>query len=190
MVLLFFMRGDLHEATGEMVFGHTISLGYYLIGFSLFVLVVGLISSFLGATSSDDEEFTTQLLMVPGHHWLWLWVAAFGWVSILPIVGYYFWLQFATAFYSIIHPTLWFQLGSGLFFGFLGIGALLKGVEVSLKAVSYKNSYGGVVWKRVLVFLAGSLLLASLVAPALLNLDISRMKDMPASLGSHPWWVL
>jgi hypothetical protein len=42
----------------------------------------------------------------------------------------------------------------------------------------------------VLIFLAGTLFLASLVSPFLLNLDINRLKDMPASLGAHPWWVL
>jgi hypothetical protein len=107
-----------------------------------------------------------------------------------PIIAYYIWLQFATALYSIIHPSLWFQEGTDLFLGFLGIVALFMGIEISLKAVSDKGSFGGVVWKRVLAFLAGSILLVSVVSTILLNIDIDRMKEMPASLGSHPWWVL
>ena len=107
-----------------------------------------------------------------------------------PIVAYYFWLQIATALYSVIHPSLWFQVGSGLFFGFIGIAALFKGIEISLRAVFDKSSYGAVIWKRVAMFLVGTALLASLVSPFLLNLDIDRMKDMATSLGTHHWWVL
>jgi hypothetical protein len=40
------------------------------------------------------------------------------------------------------------------------------------------------------MFLVGTVLLASLVSPFLLNMDIDRMKDMPVSLGAHPWWIL
>jgi hypothetical protein len=68
--------------------------------------------------------------------------------------------------------------------------ALVIGIEISLRAVSDKSSYGGVVWKRVLVFIAGALIFSGVVSPLLLNMDIARLKDMPASLGAHPWWVL
>ena len=190
IALLFLFRDDLDQAVVEVAFGHSISMGLYLIGFSLLTLIVGFVSSFLGAASREDEELTASLLMVPSHHWLWLWMAGSLWIGMLPIVAYYIWLQFATALYSIIHPSLWFQEGTDLFLGSLGIAALFIGIDISLKAVSDKRSYGGVVWKRVLTFLAGSLVLASLVAPVLLNIDINRMKDMPASLGSHPWWIL
>ena len=190
IALLYFLRRDLDKSTGDNILGHPLSVGNYLIILSSLILIVGLASSFLGASSRNDEELTAQLLLVPSRHWLWLWIAGFAWVSMLPIVAYYLWLQIATALYSVIHPSLWFQVGSGLVFGFLGIASLFKGIEISLKAVSDKSSYGGVVWKRVLMFLAGTLVLASLVAPFLLNLDINRMKDMPASLGAHPWWVL
>jgi hypothetical protein len=82
-------------------------------------------------------------------------------------------------------------VGSGLFFGFFGIVALFAGVDISFKAVSDRKSYGGVVWKRFLVFLGAGVILAMLVSPILLNIDISRMKEMPSSLGnSHPWWIL
>jgi hypothetical protein len=190
IAFLYFLRTDLDKSTGESILGHPLSVGNYLIILSLLILIVGLASSFLGASSRNDEELTAQVLLVPSCHWLWLWIAGFAWVSMLPIAAYYIWLQIATGLYSVIHPSLWFQVGSGLFFGFLGIAALFKGIEVSLKAVSDKNSYGGVIWKRVLTFLLGTLVLASLVAPFLLNLDIDRMKEMPASLGAHPWWVL
>ena len=188
--LLYLFRRDLDEAVVEVGFGRSVSLAHYLIGFSLLTLIAGFASSFLGATSNKDEELATRLLMVPSRHWLWLWIAGSLWVSTFPIVAYYIWLQFATALYSIIHPSLWFQEGTDLFLGFWGIAALFMGIEISLRAVSEKESYGGVVWKRVLVFLAGSLVLASVVSPILLNIDIDRMKEMPASLGSHPWWVL
>lgn len=191
MALLVFFRGDvLDQPTGESLFGHPISIGASLIFPSSLTLIVGLASSFLGATSRDYEELTAQLLLVPSRHWLWLWLAGFAWVSILPFVAYFVWLMVATGLYSTIHPSLWFGVGTGLFFGFLGIAALFKGIEISLNAVSEKSSCGGVVWKRVLMFLAGSLVLVSVVAPLLLNLDIDRLKDMPASLGAHPWWVL
>jgi hypothetical protein len=188
--LLYFLGYDLDQPTGDSIFGHELSVKSYLFGLTLLILVVGLASSFLGAESRNDEEITGSLFMVPNRHWLWLWIAASVWVSMVPVVLYYLWLQFAIALYSTIHPSLWFQLGSGLFFGFLGVAALFKGIEVSLRAVSDRSSYGGLVWKRVLMFLAGTLVLASLVSPFLLNLDINRLKDMPASLGSHPWWVL
>jgi hypothetical protein len=154
--LLFLFRDDLDEAVVEVAFGHSISIGLYLIGFSLLTLTVGFVSSFLGATSREDEELTAQLLVVPSRHWLWLWTAGSLWIGMLPIVAYYIWLQFATAFYSIIHPSLWFQEGTDLFLGSLGIAALFIGIDISLKAVSDKRSYGAVVWKRVLTFLAGS----------------------------------
>jgi hypothetical protein len=174
--------------TGDSLYG--LSVGNYFGVLSLTLIVVGLASSFLGATSRNDGELTAQLLRMPARHWLWLWIAGFAWVSMLPIVIYFYWLVFATALYATIHPSLWFQVGEGLFFGFLGTAALFKGIEISLKAVSDKSSYGGVVWKRVLIFLAGSLVLASVIAPLLLNLNINGLKDMPASLGAHPWWVL
>jgi hypothetical protein len=156
----------------------------------LLILIVGFVSSFLGAALRNDDELMARLLNVPSGHWLWLWIAAFGWVSILPIVLYYVWLQFAIGLYSIIHPSLWFQVGSDLFFGFWGILALIVGVDISLKAVSDKRSYGGIIWKRVMVFIGAGVLLASLVSPVLLNFDIYRMKEMPASLGANPWWIL
>jgi hypothetical protein len=151
---------------------------------------VGFASSFLGATSNSDEELTTRLLMVPPRHWLWLWIAGSLWVGMFPIVAYYIWLQFATGLYSIVHPSLWLREGTDLFLGSLGILALFMGIEISLKVVSEKESCGGAVWGRVLAFLAGSLLLVSVVSPILLNIDIDRMKEIPAALGSHPWWVL
>lgn len=189
-VFLYFLREDLDAAVGERIFDHSLSLQTYLIGFAILILAVGLASAFFGATSRNDEELTAHLLLVPSGHWFWLWIAGFAWVSMFPIVAYYFWLQIATALYSVIHPSLWFQVGSGLFFGFIGIVALFKGIEISLRAVSDRSSYGAVVWKRVAMFLVGTVLLASIVSPFLLNLDIDRMKDMPASLGAHPWWVL
>jgi len=190
IVLLFFLRGGLDQSTGESVFGHPLSVGNYLIVLTSLILIVGLASSFLGATSRDDEELTAQLLLIPSAHWLWLWIAAYAWVSMLPIAAYYFWLQIATALYSFIHPFLWFQVGSDLALGFLGVVALFIDIDISLRAVADRSSYGGVVWKRVLMFLVGTAVLASLIAPVLLNLDINRMKGMPASLGAHPWWVL
>jgi hypothetical protein len=111
-------------------------------------------------------------------------------VSMLPVILYYLWLQIATTLYAIPHPSLWFREGSDIFFGFIGIGIFLKGIEISVRAVSSKTAYGGVIWKRVLMFLMATILLASMLAPLALNLDIDRMKDMPASLGSHPWWIL
>jgi hypothetical protein len=190
IAFLFFLRDNLDETTGESIFGQPLSLKTYFIGFALLILIVGFISSFLGANSRNDEELTAHLHLVPSGHWFWLWIAGFAWVSTFPIIAYYFWLQIATALYSIIHPSLWFQDVSGLFFGIIGILALFKGIEISLRAVSDKSSYGAVVWKRVSMFLIGTVLLASLVSPILLNFDINRMKDMPASLGAHPWWVL
>ena len=190
MALLYYVRDDLGETTGESIFGYPLSVGTYLVILSLLVLIVGLISAYLGATSRNDEYLTAHFVLMPSGHWFWLWIAGFAWVSMLPIVLYYFWLQLATALYSIIHPALWFLAGSDLVLGFLGIVALFTGIEISLKAVSDKTSYGGGIWKRVLVFLAGTVLLASLIAPVLLNIDINRMKDVPAFLGAHPWWVL
>ncbi len=190
IVFLLVLRDDLNVTTGDSVFGQPLSVKAYIGGLVVLILIVGFISSFLGANSRDDEKLTTQLLLVPSGHWFWLWIAGSAWVSMLPVVAYYFWLQIATMLYSIIHPSLWFQVGSGIFFGFLGIAALLKGIEISLRAVSEKSSYGAAVWKRVSMFLVGTLLLTSIASPFLLNLDINRMKEMPASLGAHPWWVL
>jgi hypothetical protein len=190
IALLFFLRVNLDQASGNGFFGHSISLGHYLIGFSLLILIVGFAGSFLGATSRNDEELTSEILLIRSRHWLWLWIAGFGWVSMLPLVAYYIWLQSATALYAIIHPSLWLSEGYGLFFGMLGIAALIKGIQISLKAVSRKDSFGGAVWKRILMFLVGLLVLSSLVSPFLLNVDIDKLRDVPASLGSHPWWVL
>jgi hypothetical protein len=190
IAFLYFLRDNLDQTTGDTIFGQSLSLKSYFIGFALLILVIGFISAFLGANSRNDEELTAHLLLVPSGHWFWLWVAGFAWVSMFPIVAYYFWLQIATALYSVIHPSLWFQVGSGLFFGFIGIAALFKGIEISLSAVSDKSSYGAVIWKRVAMFLVGTALLASLISPFLLNLDIDKMKDMATSLGAHHWWVL
>ncbi len=190
IAFLYFLRDNLDQTTGDTIFGQSLSLKTYFLGFALLILVVGFISAFLGANSRNDEELTAHLLLVPSGHWFWLWIAGFAWVSMFPIIAYYFWLQIATALYSVIHPSLWFQVGSGLLLGFIGIAALFKGIEISLRAVSDRSSYGAVIWKRVAMFLVGTALLASLVSPFLLNLDIDRMKDMATSLGAHPWWVL
>lgn len=190
IALLVFLRGDLDESTGQNVFGHPISIGAFVSLLSLLTLIAGLAGAFQGARSREYEELTTQLLVIPSRHWLWLWIAAAFWVSMLPVVAYFVWLMVATSLYATVHPSLWFGVGTDLFFGFIGIAALFKGIEMSLTAVSEKSSSGRLVWKRVLVFLAGSLVLASVLAPLLLNLDIDRLKDMPASLGAHPWWVL
>lgn len=190
IAILFLFRDDLRDEVVEVAFGHTVSLALYLIGFSLLTLVVGFVCSFLGAASSGEEELTTLLLRVPPRHWLWLWLAGYVWMSTFPIAAYYIWLQFATGIYSIIHPSLWLREGTDLFLGSIGMVALFMGIEISLKAVSDRDSFGGIVWKRVLVFLAGSVLLVSIVSPILLNIDIDRMKEMPASLGNQPWWIL
>ena len=191
VALLFMLRDDLDVPSGDSVFGYPISIGEYLVDLSVLILLIGFVASFMGAKSRNDEDDIAPLLMMPTGHWLWLWIALFGWVSIFPIMAYYIWLQIAVAIYSIIHPSLWFQAGSDLFFGFLGIMALFAGVGISFKAVSDKQSYGGIVWKRFLAFLGAGVILATLVSPILLNIDISSMKDMPASLGNnHPWWIL
>ena len=191
VALLFIVRDNLDVPSGDSVFGHPISIGEYLVGLSLLILLIGFAASFVGANSRNDEDDIAPLLIMPTGHWLWLWIALFGWVSIFPIMAYYTWLQIAVAVYSIIHPSLWLQAGSDLFFGFLGIMALLAGVGYSFKAVSDKQSYGGIVWKRFLVFLGAGVILATLVSPILLNIDISSMKEIPTSLGnSHPWWIL
>jgi hypothetical protein len=190
VTLFILLRVDFDQASGEAVFGYSISLRQLVFGISLLVFLAGVAGSVFASSLRDDEEVTAGLAQMPSRHWLWIWLGGAAWVSMLPLVLYYVWLQFATAFYSIFHPSLWFQDGSDLFFGFLGIVALGWGIGVSLRAVSDKGSYGGVVWKRVLVFLGGTLILASVVSPFFLNLDIDRMKDMPASLGSHPWWIL
>jgi hypothetical protein len=189
--LLYFLRDNSDAAAGDSFFGHALSLQTYLIGFAVLILIVGFVSAFIGASSRNDEELTDYLLLVHSGHWFWLWIPAFAWVSVFPIIAYYFWLQIATALYAIIHPSLWFSVGFDLFFGIWGIVALFKGIEISLKAVTDKSSYGAVVWKRIIMFLIGTFVLASLLSPLLLNLDIGRMKDMPISLGNlHPWWVL
>lgn len=190
IALLLALRDNLDASSGNSLLGYPLSLKMYLISFALLILFVGLICSILGVSSRDEDELSARILLVPSGHWFWLWIASFAWVSVFPIVVYYFWLQIATTLYAIFHPSLWLRVGTGVFFGLLGIAALFKGIEVSLRAVSVKNSYGAVVWKRVLMFLIGTLLLASLVAPFLLNLDINRLKDMPASLGAHPWWLM
>jgi hypothetical protein len=190
IAFLYAFRHSLNVATGDLLFGLSLSVGTYLIIISALVLIVGLVSTFMGAVSRNDEELTGTLLQIPSGHWFWLWIAGFGWVSMFPIVVYYFWLQVAVGIYSFVHPSLWFQVGTDAFFGFLGMAALVIGIEISLKAVSDKESYGGAVWKRVLVFLAGAVVLSGVISPLLLNLDIGRLKDMPASLGAHPWWVL
>jgi hypothetical protein len=188
--LLYLLRDDVDQAVGETLFGHSISLQSYLLGFACLIMLVGVFCAFLGSTSRNDEEVTAPLFAISGGHWLWLWIAAFGWVSTIPIILYYVWLQIATAIFSLIHPSLWFQVGSGLFFGFLGIVAFFKGIEISLRSVSESSAYGGTIVKRTLMFVVGTVLLVCLVSPFLLNLDISRMKEMPESVGAHPWFIL
>lgn len=190
IALLFSMHAEFEEATGQSVFGHPLSARQEIMFISSLTLLVGLASTFLGARSGNDDELADQLLMIPSRHWLWLWIAGFAWVYELPHVAYYCWLQVATALYSMIHPSLWFHTGSGLLLGTIGTVALLFGIQISLKAVSDKSSYGGAVWKRVLMFLVGTIILASAVTPFSLNIEIDRLKDIPGSLGAHPWWVL
>jgi len=193
ITFLYLVRGNLrhlNELTDESMFGYPLSIGSYLFGLSSLIVIVGLASSYLGAKSRNDEELTGLLFLVPSRHWLWLWIAVIVWLGMLPMVGYYVWLQVATGLFLLIHPSLWFQDAFDVFFSSLGIAALFKGIEISLRAVSDKNSYGGVVWKRVLMFVTGTVVLTSVVSPLLLNLDIDRMKNMPASLGAHPWWIL
>ena len=142
VALLFFLRADLGQAVEGTVFGRSISVGQYLIGFSLLVLIVGVASSLLAATSRNDDELTSQILAIPSRHWLWLWIPALAWVSMLPIAAYFIWLQFGIVLCSIIHPSLFLRLGTGLFFGFLGIAALFMGIAISLSAVSDPRGSG------------------------------------------------
>jgi len=68
--LLMFLSIDFDQATGETVFGYSISLKQFLIGFSLLILLAGVVSSFLAASSDNDEELTARLLTVPSRHWM------------------------------------------------------------------------------------------------------------------------
>jgi hypothetical protein len=86
--------------------GFSLSIGTYLIILSALVFIIGLASTFLGAASHNEEELTTMLLLIPSGHWLWLWIAGFGWVSMFPILAYYFRLQVALGIYAFVHPSL------------------------------------------------------------------------------------
>jgi hypothetical protein len=97
---LYFLRYDLDQPTGDSIFGHELSVKSYLFGLTFLIVVVGLVSSFLGAESRNDEEITGPLFLVPTRHWLWLWIGASVWVSMVPVVLYYVWLQFATALFN------------------------------------------------------------------------------------------
>jgi hypothetical protein len=190
MALFVFLRGDPDESTGESIFGHLIPIRAFVLLLSSLTVITGLAGAFSGARSREDEDLTAQLLEIPSRHWLWLWIAGWAWLYKLPLVAYWVWLMVVTSLYAIVHPSLWFGAGTDLVFGFIGVAALFKGIEMSVTAVSEKCSYGGVVWKRVLMFLAGTVVLVTVVATLLLNFDINSLKDMPASLGAHPWWVL
>jgi hypothetical protein len=188
---LYVLRGNWEAETDQTIWGFSISIGTFLILLTLLVFIVGVISTMTVVASHNGDELANMLLLISTVHWLWLWIAGFAWVCMIPIVVYYVWLQIAIGVYATIHPSLWGQAGLDTVFGFLGIFALLFGIEISFKSVSDKGSYGGVVWKRVLVFLAGTVLLGGVISPLLLNIQIDRLKELPASIGAlHPWWVL
>jgi hypothetical protein len=187
---LILSRGILDSSDDVLVFGHAISAKQYLLGFSFLVLFAGLAGYVVARVIPNDDEFVTDLLKVKSVHWLWLWVAAFAWLVMLPTVVYYFWLQIAVALFSIAHPSLWLQAGSDLFFGLLGTAVLLFGIHISLRALTNQIPWGTTLWRRVVLFVLGTFVLAALISPVLLNLDIYRLKDVPASMGVHPWWIL
>jgi len=193
LALLYAVRRDFDDVVSASIFGFTLSLGTYLIILAALVCVAGLFGAYLGAQARTNEEYQDlrgMLLPIASFHWLWLWLPCMAWLAMVPVVAYYFWLQIAATLYATVHPSLWFQIGFDFFWGFLGLMALVFGILISLRAVSDRHSYGGAVWKRTLVFLAGTLILAGVISPLFLNIDIAQLKGIPASLGAHPWWLL
>ena len=178
IALVFFLRGYFHPP--DQLIG----------GLAALILIVGLAGSYLGASLPRGEGLAGLLLLVHPRHFLWLWVALWFWVSVLPMVGYYFWLQVSTGLFSLIHPSLWFSDAFDLALGYAGIFALLKGVEIALRSLINRTSYGGTVWKRTLMFLFAFFVLTSYVAPKLLDADIGGLKKVPTEFGVRPWWVL
>ncbi len=150
---------------------------------------------YFGAQAVTPNSLSEVVVSVRARHWWWLWIPAFAWVSMIPVVLYYVWLEIITTGYFAFHPWLWFNgswdrdVAFGLMPGFMGIGALVYGIYLSLRSVIPPKD-SETTKRRVTRFLAGTVLLVSIVSPFLLNWGISHLKDMPIVKGSTSWWIL
>lgn len=163
--------------------------------FTALTLLCGAAGGVIGAQEITPDGFGEQLLNVRPRHWLWLWIAAGSWVSMIPVVAYYLWLELATSGYVLIHPSLWFNaswdkdVAFGLMPGIIGIAGLAYGIDLSLRSVAPPKK-GESTKRRVGMFLLGTVVLATVVASFFLNWGIAHLKDMPLMKNSAGWWIL
>lgn len=187
-----------HEKMEPLLFGYEPPVILYCSIFALLSVLAGPFVQVSLFNASPDDELIQQLRTIRPRHWLWLWIAAWAWVSMIPVVIYYLWLQIVTVLYTSVHPKLWFDMHwegdvfLGLMPGFVGIAALIYGIELSLGAISKSGAtrpeYS--VRQKVLRFLGGTVLLVSIVSGFLLNWGISNLKNMPVAQGTNQWWIL
>lgn len=183
------------EELDTMIFGWSPSAFYFGVTFIGLNLLCGVVGSIFGAQAVTPNSLSEVVVSVRARHWWWLWIPAFAWVSMIPVVLYYVWLEIITTGYFAFHPWLWFNgswdrdVAFGLMPGFMGIGALVYGIYLSLRSVIPPKD-SETTKRRVTRFLAGTVLLVSIVSPFLLNWGISHLKDMPIVKGSTSWWIL
>ena len=131
----------------------------------------------------DDLEFFLKASMA-------------AWVCMVPMAGYYLWLEIVTSGYSLVHPSLWFNpawdkdWGFGFVPGIAGIAVLFMGIAISIEAISSRTPEDRSRKGRAAEFFLGTVILVSLVAPFLLNWSIASLKELPMPNGGHAWWIL
>lgn len=186
---LVFLRDHLGDPIGKPVFGQPLSLRFYSLGQIILVLGIGIPASLVVSRISEGQNTLAMLRAVRPSHWLWLWLVGTYWMADLPLVGYAAWVLVATAFYAVVHPSLWVGSGEALAVGLTGTSLFCLGVDASLKAVADRTSYGGRRLNRVLVFLAAGLLIAPPITRVMLNMEIAVVKADVSRIENRPWWV-
>lgn len=192
LAILFLVPGE--QASGISIFGHSLSFLQILVAYAVLVFTTGLIGTAAGRATKDNVLPSEPLFGIRHRHFFWLWLAVYAWVSVVPTAVYYVWLATISYGYTLIHPSLWLrEAWTGtwtLTFGLWGICALGFGIDISLRNASIIETGFRPTWKRVLLFLMGTLILAGPITNLLLRIAIHSLKHLPDGITPNPWWVL
>lgn len=193
MLCLLFIS-EAGEVVDVNIFGFRPTMVQFLVGLATVTLLCGLVGTAVGVSFRQDEAAKEAVLGIRHRHWFWLWLALYAWVAIVPTAIYYVWLEVVSAFYVLIHPSLWFAEAWGVTwttsFAFMGFSALFYGIDLSLKSVSAARSGTDSTIRRVGLFLLGTLILVGPLANILFRIGIHSLKHLPDGITANPWWVL
>jgi hypothetical protein len=172
--------------------------------FGAVLLVLSLVAGIVGGASAESMSFedstensiTKYLGQIRPRHWWWLWFPMSSWAGMLPTVAYLFWLTLATAWYWMVHPSLWFNwrwflfLSFGAVFTYLPFSALATGVQEAFAVLAEGRKRHLRPFQVGLRFLGwgyGCAMLGSIVLSFVAFWILSKLPV--AGTSSKPWWM-